>query len=161
LQLAQRAKKVACQYKSCVSRYSDIECLFELRTRKGSSDQCERTQVGLVLELSSQIIEPSIWGARHLYNRKYLLPKSRPLVTITPKYTFWNNRIPNSAVCCADMKCKLRFICYNEPHVQTTHDFRICTSSGSGASYCWSEFCAIYRNPAEKEAQSLFSSREE
>jgi hypothetical protein len=37
---------------SCVSKYSDIECLFKWRTRKGSSDQCERTQVGLALELS-------------------------------------------------------------------------------------------------------------
>jgi hypothetical protein len=33
------------------SKYSDIECLFKSLTRKGSSDQCERTQVDLALEL--------------------------------------------------------------------------------------------------------------
>jgi hypothetical protein len=36
----------------CASNISDIECLSKLRTPKGSSDQCECTQVGLALELS-------------------------------------------------------------------------------------------------------------
>jgi hypothetical protein len=50
-------------------KYSDIECLLKLRTRKGSSDQCERTQVSLALELSQQVMSLA-WSGGAVVRRR-------------------------------------------------------------------------------------------